>query len=151
MRTVEIVRVLKGRKSSKGKWQARCIAHRDRSPSLIISERPDGSTGLHCFAGCNTKDILDAAGLKWTDLFPDSRIDPEFIRQIQMAEARREALREERSNLLWESRKRLHYWHRKVQVLGRSLTRWPDDNKLAAQFHRALEYERRCQSILEAL
>lgn len=52
-------------------WVARCPGHDDRSPSLSIRERDDGTVLLHCFAGCETADVLAAIGLNFSDLYPD--------------------------------------------------------------------------------
>jgi hypothetical protein len=52
-----------------GRWLACCPAHEDRSPSLSIRESDDGRVLLHCFAGCNTEDVVAALGLALTDLF----------------------------------------------------------------------------------
>ena len=54
-----------------GKYVARCPAHSDRSPSLAIRECGDGRVLVHCFAGCETEDILDAVGLSFSDLMPE--------------------------------------------------------------------------------
>lgn len=51
---------------------ALCPAHPDRNPSLSISPsrlRPLGVV-LHCHAGCDTRTVVDALGLKMADLFP---------------------------------------------------------------------------------
>lgn len=53
------------------KFVARCPAHDDRTPSLSVTEGLDGRALLHCFAGCDTADIITALGLAWTDLFPE--------------------------------------------------------------------------------
>lgn len=53
-----------------GRWSARCPAHDDRGPSLSIKETPDGTTLVHCFAGCSVDAIVAAAGLDLADLFP---------------------------------------------------------------------------------
>jgi hypothetical protein len=52
------------------RWQARCSAHDDRSPSLAISETPDGTILLKCWAGCAADAIVRALGLELKDLFP---------------------------------------------------------------------------------
>lgn len=53
------------------KWVARCPAHPDRSPSLSI--RLDGDRILlYCFAGCPVSRIVEAIGMKVSDLFLDS-------------------------------------------------------------------------------
>lgn len=48
-------------------WLARCPAHHDRSPSLSIREG-DKMVLVHCFAGCETADILGVLGLTWADI-----------------------------------------------------------------------------------
>ena len=53
-----------------GRWLARCPAHRDRSPSLSIREKDDGTILINCFAGCSALSILDAVELQWSALFP---------------------------------------------------------------------------------
>ena len=54
------------------RWQARCPAHDDRSPSLGIKELDDGKVLVNCFAGCGAVAILDAVGLSMSELFPTS-------------------------------------------------------------------------------
>jgi len=56
---------------------ASCPAHRDLTPSLAITERPDGTVLLHCHAGCPVEKVLDALGLKLTNLYPSG-----FARQF---------------------------------------------------------------------
>jgi hypothetical protein len=51
---------------------AQCPAHADRTPSLSIMSFPDGNVWLHCFAGCETDDVLDRLGLSYADLFTSS-------------------------------------------------------------------------------
>jgi hypothetical protein len=58
------------RQTSESRWIARCPAHTDKSPSLAIQTREDGRILLHCFAGCETAAVLQAAGLTFSDLFP---------------------------------------------------------------------------------
>lgn len=52
------------------RYQARCPAHDDRSPSLAITETPDGTILLKCWAGCGAADVMAAVGLELKDLFP---------------------------------------------------------------------------------
>lgn len=66
---------LKGLKpSGLDKWIARCPAHKDRSPSLTIRAIADGRILMHCFAGCGTDAVLDALGLKFTELFAERMV-----------------------------------------------------------------------------
>lgn len=53
-----------------GRWQARCPAHDDRSPSLAITETSDGTVLIKCWAGCSASEIVGAVGLDLKDLFP---------------------------------------------------------------------------------
>lgn len=55
------------------RWKARCPAHDDRRPSLSIAVTEDGKILIHCFAGCDTGDVLAALGLGWGDLFLNSK------------------------------------------------------------------------------
>ena len=57
---------------TEGSAQCICPAHRDDHASLTISE-DNGRILVHCHAGCNTTDILNAVGLKMQDLFEDAQ------------------------------------------------------------------------------
>ncbi len=52
-------------------WVACCPGHDDKSPSLSIRETEDGKTLLHCFAGCQPREVVEAIGLQLHDLFPE--------------------------------------------------------------------------------
>ena len=58
-----IINALDGAKERGGRYTAKCPAHNDKSPSLMVSERDDGSTSIYCFAGCAAVDVLAALGL----------------------------------------------------------------------------------------
>ncbi len=58
------------RKTGEGRYLMRCRAHDDKRPSLAARELPTGVVLLHCFAGCDTTDVLHAAGLAYWDLYP---------------------------------------------------------------------------------
>lgn len=55
-------------KRGDGKYQCRCPAHRDKEASLSISQGRNGKIVMYCHAGCETKDILSAAGLDMSDI-----------------------------------------------------------------------------------
>jgi len=59
------------RETGHKKYVARCPAHEDRSPSLAIKDCGDGRVLIHCFAGCETEDVLSAVGLTFADLMPE--------------------------------------------------------------------------------
>lgn len=59
------------KQNGSSKWVACCPAHEDRSPSLSITEVDGGKVLLHCFAGCDTRDVVLAMGLQMADLYPE--------------------------------------------------------------------------------
>jgi putative DNA primase/helicase len=68
----EFVSLLRDKRETPSGWQARCPAHEDRKASLSISRGDDGRVLLHCHAGCTPEAIVQALGLKMSDLMPDS-------------------------------------------------------------------------------
>jgi hypothetical protein len=46
-----------------GGWMVRCPAHRDRTPSLSVSEGRRGQLLLYCHAGCSHAEVRAACGL----------------------------------------------------------------------------------------
>lgn len=66
------LRGLKGfRACGKDQYEACCPAHDDRKASLSIGVG-DSKILLHCHAGCELEQILEAAGLEKKDLFPSN-------------------------------------------------------------------------------
>lgn len=49
-------------------FRCSCPAHADKEASLTVSEGRNGKIVLHCFAHCETKDILAAWGLEMSDI-----------------------------------------------------------------------------------
>lgn len=60
--------------TGRGRWQARCPSHEDNSPSLSLKLEDDGRILIHCFAGCDTADVVASVGLSLSELFPRSDI-----------------------------------------------------------------------------
>ncbi|MDR1855221.1 MAG: hypothetical protein LBR05_10015 [Azoarcus sp.] len=65
-----VSRLERVRRTGPDSWVACCPAHEDRHPSLSVCVRDDRIL-IHCFAGCDTADILHALGLDFGDLFAD--------------------------------------------------------------------------------
>ena len=59
------------KETGRGKYLSRCPSHDDRSPSLAIKEEGDGHILLHCFAGCETENVLAAIGFTFSDVMPE--------------------------------------------------------------------------------
>ena len=55
-------------KHSNNGYLCRCPAHDDKENSLSVTYK-DEKILLHCHANCNTMDILEKLGLKFSDLF----------------------------------------------------------------------------------
>lgn len=62
----ELASIMRARKCGRY-WMARCVVHDDRAPSVSIREL-NGKVSIHCFAGCDARDILSALNLTWKDL-----------------------------------------------------------------------------------
>lgn len=60
----------KARKTGAETWLASCPAHADRRASLSVRETSDGRVLVHCFAGCSVQEVVAAAGVEISDLFP---------------------------------------------------------------------------------
>ena len=61
--------MLQGVKSrGRDSWVACCPAHDDKYPSLKIDIK-DGKILIKCWSGCSAEDILEAVGLKFSDIF----------------------------------------------------------------------------------
>ena len=61
-----------------GHWRgrygmARCPCHRDRTPSLKVTDGLDGELLLHCFGGCGWRDVKDT--LRRDGLLPERGVD----------------------------------------------------------------------------
>ena len=54
------------------KWVARCPSHDDNNPSLAITSI-EGRALVHCFAGCETIEVVAALGMTMPDLFDSPR------------------------------------------------------------------------------
>lgn len=55
------------------RWSARCPAHSDQKNSLSVALGDSGKVLLHCFAGCEYRDILAALNLASKDLLPTKK------------------------------------------------------------------------------
>lgn len=71
------------KKSGNG-WMASCPAHGGHD-CLTVAEK-DGRVLVHCFAGCETGDVVAAVDLRLSDLFADS-LNPDRRREYQIQSA----------------------------------------------------------------
>lgn len=59
------------RRDGDGQYNVQCPAHDDHRPSLSVERGRNGGIILKCHAGCDTKTVLDNAGLTWADVMPE--------------------------------------------------------------------------------
>ncbi|NUM37231.1 MAG: hypothetical protein HUU50_22025 [Candidatus Brocadiae bacterium] len=64
--------LLQNVKKSGENWIARCPSHDDKHNSLSIGLGSDEKILIKCHAGCRGEEILQALGLSWKDLFPQT-------------------------------------------------------------------------------
>lgn len=57
-------------------WKCNCPAHQDGQASLSVTDK-GGKIMLHCFAGCDTGAVVQAAGLRMADLFDQGQQIPQ--------------------------------------------------------------------------
>jgi hypothetical protein len=139
----EFATLVEGRVVGRNRFQARCPAHRDRSPSLSITGGEDGRVLLHCFAGCATDAILAALKLSRRDLFQGPPPSPAQLAALDakrtVEEQRKRAARAAEGET-WDTVRR---WEAVVKALGAKLARTPDDapdnGALTHTFHVACE------------
>jgi putative DNA primase/helicase len=94
IKVAEVLSKLVQVRTARDGWVARCPAHDDRNPSLSVGER-DGKVLLHCFAGCTTQAVCDAAGVEMRDLFTDTTSEPHIVAQYDYLD--------EHGNLLFQT------------------------------------------------
>jgi hypothetical protein len=144
--------LLRGRRTGRGRWQARCPAHRDDNPSLSIAEGRDGRILVLCRAGCTTEAVVTAMGLSMRDLFtgPSS---PAKAKQSAAERARRDTVLKAQRHTSRLACDRVRKLTAIVDVLGDRLVRLSDDepqaNAVARLFHVAVERLRQAESDLE--
>ncbi len=135
----EIVRALGGRNGV-----CRCPAHDDKRPSLSVNDGEDGDILVHCFAGCDYRDIKDE--LRHRGLLPDwqpSELDPE--RQARLAAERRK-----RDAELMEKDRQRREWCRSIWKEAQDASSTPVQAYLKSRgismapqtirFHKALKH-----------
>lgn len=84
---------LPGCKKTSNGWLVKCPAHDDSTASLHIKQAEDGRILLHCFAGCDTREIVTALGLTFADLRPDIEDEPMLQTAIEKQQQQRKIYR----------------------------------------------------------
>lgn len=62
----------KTRPAGERKWRAPCPVHQGKDFNMMLSERSDGSVGVHCFVcGATGIEVVEALGLPVKELFAE--------------------------------------------------------------------------------
>ena len=93
MTASQFAQLLHARRIGKGKYLAKCPSHSDHKPSLSIAEGKRGVLVKCMSAGCDTRDILKALGLTYSDLFYD-KASPQVRARTSLRDQREDMERE---------------------------------------------------------
>lgn len=145
----EFARLLDARRTDAGRWQAKCPAHDDRSPSLSVKEGEDGRVLVHCFAGCCLAAILAALELAPRDLFAGPPPQPQQQAALRAAREASEIVARMERKARREAWDRARKWVAVVNELGAKLARNPQDEALASVFHTACDRLRESEAEAE--
>jgi hypothetical protein len=153
MTAAQIAEILDARHTGNGKWQARCPAHQDRSPSLSIGVGRDGRALVHCFAGCPLDSILRALGLTRRDLFAGPPPSPERARQMAQEREGREVEARKRRAAHGAACDRVLGLQRVSDALFAKSARLsgPSGDAVAALGHEVLRHMRNAEAELDTL
>ena len=127
----------------RGRWAgrygvARCPAHDDHTPSLTLTDAPDGRLLARCHAGCQFTDVIDA--LRGRGLAEGRRAvappDPAVIARQRAADDAADARRE---------RAALALWREAAPVAGTPAETWLRGRGVTCALPGALRYSRACR------
>ena len=139
MTAASFAELVNARRCGAGKWQARCPAHRDRSPSLSIAEGKGGRVLVRCWAGCATESVCASLGITLRDLFASEPLTPEQRAMAAHQKALRDSAERQRQAIDRAARDRLRKLERLMNALGGKLMRNPDNPVLGKLFHRVCD------------
>lgn len=75
MQLRDILPRLSGVRKGRQGYVAKCPTHDDKKQSLALAE-DNGRVLIKCYAGCDTKSVLNSLGLGWRDLFDKNITQP---------------------------------------------------------------------------
>jgi hypothetical protein len=145
----QVAEHLSARRAGNGRWQAKCPAHDDRSPSLSIKEGEAGRVLLRCWAGCELSAVLKAVGLTVASLFPGPPPTPEQRQAVAQERERKAAIADQEREVRRKSRQRVAKLSAIVNSLGAKLAVRPENDALAKLFHEACDRLHRAERLQE--
>jgi hypothetical protein len=146
MTASDFAQLLHAKRVGRGRWQAKCPSHDDRTPSLSIAEGKRSPIVFRCMSQqCDQKAILDAMGLTWADILGPCPITPEIRRRLS-DQARLKRLEGRwmtcSMNRVWDARNR-NYWAKAAQKLDEEIA------ALAIRMDPSEDRERRMKAAIE--
>ena len=139
MKADDFASIVHARSAGRNRWLARCPAHDDRSPSLVITQGDRGIL-VRCWShGCTPAQIVAALGLSLKDLFDDHGATPA---QRQQVERERQARDSEHRKAKAADRKLLaQLWQLRewIQQAAAALAVNPAHATLGKELHDAFE------------
>lgn len=139
MTASEFADLVRGRTSGHSKWQAKCPAHDDHSPSLSICEGARGRVLVRCWAGCSIDSVLAALGLRTSDLFAGPTPTPRQAATLAAERQSRIATQRQQCEAGHVARDRAWNLEQVMNVLGAKLMLQPDDSEMGKLFHVTLD------------
>lgn len=90
--TIEAIlnRLDKHRRVGENKYRAPCPVHQGKDLNMMLSERSDGSVGVHCFVcGATGMEVVEALGLPVKELFAENTeyVPPKITSKMRQQEA----------------------------------------------------------------
>jgi hypothetical protein len=135
----QVAEHLDARRAGPGKWQAKCPAHDDRSPSLSIKEGHDGKVLLRCWAGCDLAAVLKASGLTMANLFAGPPPSPEQLQALAQEREAKRIIADRERQARRQAREKVEKLSAIVNALGAKLAAHPESDPLSKLFHQACD------------
>jgi len=150
MKTSEFALLVRGQRTGRGRWKARCPAHVDRSPSLSIAEGEDGRTLIRCFAGCTVDSILSALQLQRKDLFAGPPPTPGQVAALRAEQDRQDRAAQERRHQRLAAITQAERLESLVNSIGAKLARNPESSEWKRLFEKSLSLRRKAVEVVES-
>lgn len=134
MTAMQLAEMLAARPAGRSRWQAKCPSHKDRRPSLSITQGKN-CVLLKCWSnGCTVEQIVTALGIHVRDLF-NGALAPEELRLAAQAKARHDAHETRQRAADRVGREHVFRLGQLVDAIGAKLARSPLHREMGRLFH----------------
>ncbi len=119
---------------------------------MWIMDGKKNCTLIGCWSGCEKSDILAAVGLKFSDLFEDSKPNEKALREVRRLQAEETRKRRQAKERLWRMEADCDDQRKLVLAIGKELSLDWGNRRLSERFHYALErYRKLDRSVVNQL